>query len=62
LKAKLEEEESESDDDPLDWAPEDIKYSYNERMALTAKKFWGGNKARGSKRSFSTRDYRRDNA
>jgi hypothetical protein len=29
-------------------------------MALTAKKFWGGNKARGSNRSFSTRDYRRD--
>ena len=63
LKAKVEEEESESDDDPLDWAPKDIKYSYHENMALAAKKFWGGNKARGPKsRSYSPRDSPRDNA
>jgi hypothetical protein len=55
-------EDSESDDEPMDLAPEEIKYGYHEHMALAAKNFWGGNKARGSKRSFSTRDYRRDNA
>lgn len=62
LKAKVS-EESESDEDPMDWAPEDIKYSYHEHMVLVAKKFWGGNKARGPKsRDYSPRDSPRDNA
>ena len=63
LKAKVSEESESEDADPMDWAPEDIKYSYHEHMALAAKKFWGGNKARGPKsRDYSPRDSPRDNS
>jgi hypothetical protein len=52
-----------SDDDCMDWAPEDIKYSYQENMALAAKKFWSGNKERGPMtRVYSPKDSPRDNS
>ncbi|KAK1663791.1 hypothetical protein QYE76_051950 [Lolium multiflorum] len=42
-------EASESDEDPIEWSPDDLKANYHEHMALAAKSFWSGNKTRGSK-------------
>ncbi|KAK1667829.1 hypothetical protein QYE76_055988 [Lolium multiflorum] len=60
LKMKVH-EASESDEDPIEWGPDDLKINYHEHMALSAKKFWDGNKSqstrprrsRDSPRSFS---------
>ncbi|KAK1593734.1 hypothetical protein QYE76_048274 [Lolium multiflorum] len=35
---------SESDEDPIEWSPDDLKTNYHEHMALAAKGFWDGNK------------------
>ncbi|KAK1593730.1 hypothetical protein QYE76_048270 [Lolium multiflorum] len=35
---------SESDEDPIEWSPDDLKTNYHEHMALAAKSFWDGNK------------------
>ncbi|KAK1666751.1 hypothetical protein QYE76_054910 [Lolium multiflorum] len=48
LKMKVH-EASESDEDPIEWSPDDLKANYHEHMALAAKSFWSGNKTRGSK-------------
>ncbi|KAK1666022.1 hypothetical protein QYE76_054181 [Lolium multiflorum] len=48
LKMKVH-EASESDEDPIDWSPDDLKANYHEHMALAAKSFWSGNKTRSSK-------------
>jgi hypothetical protein len=67
LKAKVS-EESESDEEPMNLDTKEIKYSYHKHVVLPAKKFWGGNKARGprsrdySPRDYSPRDSPRDNA
>ncbi|KAK1691973.1 hypothetical protein QYE76_008670 [Lolium multiflorum] len=42
-------EKSESDEDPIEWSPDDLKTNYHEYMALAAKNFWDGNKTRGSR-------------
>ena len=56
LKAKAH-EDSESDEDTIEWGPEYLKYNYHEYMALASKNFWNGNKTRGSRpRGFSPRD------
>ncbi|KAK1644213.1 hypothetical protein QYE76_062018 [Lolium multiflorum] len=56
LKMK-EHESSESDEDPIEWGPDDLKANYHEDMALAAKSFWSGNKTRGSKlRRYSPHD------
>ncbi|KAK1607391.1 hypothetical protein QYE76_031064 [Lolium multiflorum] len=47
LKMK-EHEASESDEDPIEWGPDDLKANYHEHMALSAKSFWSGNKTRSS--------------
>ncbi|KAK1684362.1 hypothetical protein QYE76_045210 [Lolium multiflorum] len=48
---------SESDEDPIEWGPDDLKVNYNEHMALTAKSFWSGNKTRSSRpRRYSSHD------
>ncbi|KAK1609416.1 hypothetical protein QYE76_033089 [Lolium multiflorum] len=60
LKMKVH-EASESDEDPVEWGPDDLKINYHEHMALAAKKFWDGNmsrstrprRSRDSPRSFS---------
>ncbi|KAK1615927.1 hypothetical protein QYE76_021444 [Lolium multiflorum] len=60
LKMKVH-EASESDEDPIEWGPDDLKINYHEHMALAAKKFWDGNmsrstrprRSRDSPRSFS---------
>jgi hypothetical protein len=50
-------EESESDEESVEWGPEDLKFNYHEYMALSAKNFWNNNKIRGSShRGFSPRD------
>jgi hypothetical protein len=62
LKAKVS-EESESDEEPMNLDTKEIKYSYHKHVVLAAKKFWGGNKARGPRsRDYSPRDSPRDNA
>ncbi|KAK1618540.1 hypothetical protein QYE76_024057 [Lolium multiflorum] len=48
LKMK-EHEASESDEDPIEWGPDDLKANYHEHMALPAKSFWSGNKTRSSR-------------
>ncbi|KAK1693890.1 hypothetical protein QYE76_010587 [Lolium multiflorum] len=48
LKMKVH-EASESDEDHIEWSPDDLKANYHEHMALSAKSFWSGNKTRGSK-------------
>ncbi|KAK1665554.1 hypothetical protein QYE76_053713 [Lolium multiflorum] len=56
LKMK-EHEASESDEDSIEWGPDDLKANYHEHMALAAKSFWRGNKTRGSKlRRYSPHD------
>ncbi|KAK1616573.1 hypothetical protein QYE76_022090 [Lolium multiflorum] len=47
LKMK-EHEASGSDEDPIEWGPDDLKANYHEHMALAAKSFWSGNKTRSS--------------
>ncbi|KAK1619040.1 hypothetical protein QYE76_024557 [Lolium multiflorum] len=48
---------SESDDDPIEWGPDDLKANYHEHMALAAKSFWSGNKTRSSRpRRYSSHD------
>jgi hypothetical protein len=37
---------SESDENPIEWSPYDLKMNYHEHMALAAKSFWDGNKTR----------------
>jgi hypothetical protein len=59
LKAKVM-EKSEDDDNALEWALADMKKNYHEHMALEAKRFWSGNKGRGSKPRDYTRDFSRD--
>ncbi|KAK1608540.1 hypothetical protein QYE76_032213 [Lolium multiflorum] len=52
-----EHESSESDEDPIEWGPDDLKTNYHEHMALAAKSFWDGNKTRSSRpRGYSPRD------
>jgi hypothetical protein len=52
-----EHEASESDEDPIEWGPDDLKANYHEHMALAAKSFWSGNKTRGSRlRRYSPHD------
>ncbi|KAK1679577.1 hypothetical protein QYE76_040425 [Lolium multiflorum] len=48
LKMKVH-EASESDEDPIEWGPDDLKINYHEHMALAAKKFWDGNKSRSTR-------------
>ncbi|KAK1606922.1 hypothetical protein QYE76_030595 [Lolium multiflorum] len=48
LKMK-EHEASESDEDPIEWGPDDLKTNYHEHMALAAKSFWAGNKTRSTR-------------
>ncbi|KAK1630880.1 hypothetical protein QYE76_005195 [Lolium multiflorum] len=56
LKMK-EHEASESDEDPIEWGPDDLRANYHEHMALAAKNFWSGNKTRGSRlRRYSPHD------
>jgi hypothetical protein len=56
LKAKAQ-EESESDEESVEWGPEDLKFHYHEYMALAAKNFCNSNKTRGLRpRGFSPRD------
>ncbi|KAK1679379.1 hypothetical protein QYE76_040227 [Lolium multiflorum] len=48
---------SESDEDPIEWGPDDLKANYHEHMALAAKSFWNGNKTRSSRpRRYSPHD------
>ncbi|KAK1692450.1 hypothetical protein QYE76_009147 [Lolium multiflorum] len=48
---------SESDEDPIEWGPDDLKANYHEHMALAAKSFWSGNKTRSSRpRRYSPHD------
>ncbi|KAK1643686.1 hypothetical protein QYE76_061491 [Lolium multiflorum] len=42
-------EDSESDEDPVEWGPDDLKMNYHEHMALAAKKFWDGNRSRNTR-------------
>ncbi|KAK1694357.1 hypothetical protein QYE76_011054 [Lolium multiflorum] len=52
-----EHEASESDENPIQWGPGDLKANYHEHMALAAKSFWDGNKTRSSRpRRYSPRD------
>ncbi|KAK1615899.1 hypothetical protein QYE76_021416 [Lolium multiflorum] len=52
-----EHEASESDEDPIEWGPDDLKTNYQEYMALAAKNFWDGNKTRSSRpRRYSPRE------
>ncbi|KAK1682668.1 hypothetical protein QYE76_043516 [Lolium multiflorum] len=52
-----EREASESDEDPMEWSPDDLKANYHEHMALAAKSFCDGNKTRISRpRRYSPRD------
>ncbi|KAK1682939.1 hypothetical protein QYE76_043787 [Lolium multiflorum] len=56
LKMKVH-EASESDEDPIEWGPDDLKTNYHEHMALAAKSFWSGNKTRSSRpRRYSPHD------
>ncbi|KAK1665502.1 hypothetical protein QYE76_053661 [Lolium multiflorum] len=56
LKMK-EHEPSESDEDPIEWGPDDLKTNYHEHMALATKSFWSGNKTWGSRlRRYSPHD------
>ncbi|KAK1616982.1 hypothetical protein QYE76_022499 [Lolium multiflorum] len=48
LKMKVH-EASESDEDPVEWGPDDLKINYHEHMALAAKRFWDGNKSRSTR-------------
>ncbi|KAK1628228.1 hypothetical protein QYE76_002543 [Lolium multiflorum] len=58
-----EHEESESDEDPMEWSPDDLKANYHEYMALAAKNFWDGNKTRSSRpRRYSPRDSPRNSS
>ncbi|KAK1669675.1 hypothetical protein QYE76_057834 [Lolium multiflorum] len=48
---------SESDEDPIEWGPDDLKANYHEHMALATKSFWSGNKTRSSRlRRYSPHD------
>ncbi|KAK1607116.1 hypothetical protein QYE76_030789 [Lolium multiflorum] len=58
-----EREASESDEDPMEWSPDDLKANYHEHMALAAKNFWDGNKTRSSRpRRYSPRDSPRNSS
>ncbi|KAK1605612.1 hypothetical protein QYE76_029285 [Lolium multiflorum] len=52
-----EHEASESDEDPIEWGPDDRETGYHEHMALANKSFWDGNKTRSSRPGrYSPRD------
>ncbi|KAK1620182.1 hypothetical protein QYE76_025699 [Lolium multiflorum] len=42
-------EASESDEDPVEWGSDDLKFNYHEHMALAAKKFWDGNMSQNTR-------------
>ncbi|KAK1611543.1 hypothetical protein QYE76_035216 [Lolium multiflorum] len=42
---------SESNEDPIEWGPDDLKAKYHEHMALAVKSFLSGNKRRSSRPS-----------
>jgi hypothetical protein len=42
-------EASESDEDPVEWGSDDLKFNYHEHMALAAKKVWDGNMSRNTR-------------
>ncbi|KAK1686022.1 hypothetical protein QYE76_046870 [Lolium multiflorum] len=55
-------EESESDEDPIEWSSDDLKTNYHEYMALAAMNFWDGNKTRGSRPRGNSRYTPRDSS